>query len=123
MANLAAFAPLFPAARKYRYASSVLHFLAQVCDDVQLQELLKMVCSVNITHEGHYLAFDKALEIYGVKFIKQNITGNLVDDRQKSRQPKVNEIIYHCFLQNALVMLWPIQTPMQIIHIMVWFSL
>ena len=52
------------------------HFLAQVRNDVQLQKLLKMACSVNITHEGHYLA----LEIYSVKFIKQNITGNVVDD-------------------------------------------
>jgi len=67
MANLTAFAPLFAAA----------HFLAQV---VQLQKLLKMACSVNITHEGHYLAVDEALEIYSVKFIKQNITGNVVDD-------------------------------------------
>jgi len=34
---------------------------------------------VNLTCEGHYLGFDEALEIYGVKFIKQNISGNLVD--------------------------------------------
>jgi len=80
MANLTAFAPLFAAAGKYRYAGSVAHFLAQVRDDVQLQKLLKMACSVNITREGHYLAFDEALEIHGVKFIKQNITGNVVDD-------------------------------------------
>jgi hypothetical protein len=78
MENLAAFAPLFSAAGKFRYASSVAHFLVQVRDDPQLQKLLQMVCSVNLTREGHYLAFDETIEVYGVKFIKQNISGNLV---------------------------------------------
>ncbi|RHZ80869.1 hypothetical protein Glove_131g84 [Diversispora epigaea] len=79
MENLAAFAPLFPAAGKLKYASSVSHFLAQVHDDPQLRKLLQTVCSVNITNEGHYFAFDEALETYGVNFIKQNISGNLTD--------------------------------------------
>ncbi|CAG8590705.1 16645_t:CDS:2 [Gigaspora rosea] len=81
MANLAAFAPLFPAAGKFKYASSVAHFLAQVRDDLQLQNLLRIVCSVYLTNEGHYFAFDEALETYGVKFIKQNITGNVTDQQ------------------------------------------
>ncbi|KAF0333074.1 hypothetical protein F8M41_017063 [Gigaspora margarita] len=81
MTNLAAFAPLFPAARKYKYASSVAHYLAQVHDDSQLQKLLKIACSVNLTKELHYFAFDEALETYGVKFIKQNITGNVTDQQ------------------------------------------
>ena len=79
MANLAAFAPLFPAAGKFRYASSVAHFLAQVHEDLQLQKLLQIACSVNLTSEGHYFAFDEALETYGVKFVKQNMTGNVTD--------------------------------------------
>ena len=68
MANLTAFVPLFTAA----------HFLAQVRNDVQLQKLLKMACSVNITHEGHYLAVDEALEIYSVMFIKQILQETLL---------------------------------------------
>jgi hypothetical protein len=79
--NLAAFAPLFPAAGKLKYASSVAHFLAQIHDDPELQKLLKTVCSVNITNEGHYLAFDEALETYGVNFVKQNISRNLTDQQ------------------------------------------
>ena len=50
--NLTAFAPLFTAA----------HFLAQVCNDVQLQQLLKMACSVNITHEGLILQLMRHLK-------------------------------------------------------------
>ncbi|CAG8790173.1 4298_t:CDS:2, partial [Gigaspora rosea] len=79
MTNLAVFAPLFPAAGKFKYASFVAHFLVQVHDDSQLQKLLQIVCSVNLTSEGHYFAFGEALETYGVKFVKQNITGNITD--------------------------------------------
>ena len=81
IANLAAFAPLFPAAGKFKYASFIAHFLAQVHDDPQLQNLLQMVYSVNLTREGYYLAFDEALETYGIKYTKQNITGNLTDQQ------------------------------------------
>ena len=90
IANLAAFASLFPAAGKFKYASSVAHFLAQVHDDPQLQNLLQMVCSVNLTREGHYLAFDEALETYGVKYTKQNITGNLTN--QQTMMSKIQAI-------------------------------
>ena len=43
------------------------------------KELLTYVSSVNLTREGHYFAFDEALEFFGVKFIKQNITGKVTD--------------------------------------------
>ncbi|CAG8738137.1 5641_t:CDS:2 [Cetraspora pellucida] len=59
IANLAAFAPLFPAARKFKYT----------------------ICSVNLTSEGHYFGFDKALETYSIKFVKQNITGNITNQK------------------------------------------
>ena len=48
MANLAAFAPLFPAAGKFNYVTSVEHFLAQVFDNQKLQELLQDIKSRNI---------------------------------------------------------------------------
>ncbi|KAF0455591.1 hypothetical protein F8M41_001472 [Gigaspora margarita] len=79
--NLAAYAPLFPVARKFKYASSVAYFLAQVHDDPQLQNLLQIICSVNLTKEGYYFAFNKALETYGIKYTKQNITNNLIDQQ------------------------------------------
>ncbi|CAG8702569.1 10547_t:CDS:1, partial [Ambispora gerdemannii] len=60
--------------------------------------LLQMVCSVNLTSEGHYLAFDEALETYGIKFIKQNITRNLTDQQTmmlkiKAVQSKRNRLL------------------------------
>ena len=39
-----------------------------------------MMYNFRSCNEGHYLAVDETLEIYSVKFIKQNITGNVVDD-------------------------------------------
>src|SRR6185369_16103170 len=75
MANLAAFSPLFAVAGKSNYAKSVVHFLVEVHENPTLQKLLQIVCSVNLTREGHYLGFDEALEEFGVKFTKQNISG------------------------------------------------
>jgi len=74
-----AFLPLFSVAGKGNYAKSVTHFLTYVEDDLHLQELLKCICSVNITHPGHYFAFDEVLERFGIKFVKQNIGGKTID--------------------------------------------
>ncbi|GET57128.1 hypothetical protein GLOIN_2v1816381 [Rhizophagus irregularis DAOM 181602=DAOM 197198] len=74
--GLAAFAPLFPAARKSNYATSVTHFLANLEKYPLLEKKLHLCASINLAREGHYPAFDEALETHGVAYIKQNITGN-----------------------------------------------
>ncbi len=84
--NLKAFSPLFPVTGKSNYARSVVYFLTYVEHDPHLQELLKCVCSVNLTQPGHYFAFDEALERFGVKFVKQNIGGKIVSDEELSLQ-------------------------------------
>ncbi|POG71212.1 hypothetical protein GLOIN_2v1774956 [Rhizophagus irregularis DAOM 181602=DAOM 197198] len=61
---LAAFGGLFASAAKTQYASSVCHFF------------------------GHFFAYDEALETFGVKFIKQNITGNVVNMENLKMQIK-----------------------------------
>jgi hypothetical protein len=58
---------------------SVTTFLESVSRHPQQHELLKHVASVNITRKNHYLAFDEALEQYGVKFVKQNLASSLSD--------------------------------------------
>jgi len=49
--------------------------LCQSCSSFSCwaQELLRTVCSVNLTEKGHYFAFDEALEFFEVKYVKQNI--------------------------------------------------
>ncbi|CAB4417191.1 unnamed protein product [Rhizophagus irregularis] len=68
--NLLAFSSLFPFAGKNNYAKSVTHFLSYVNDDKTLQKLLQYICSVNLTQPDHYFEFDKALERFGVIFVK-----------------------------------------------------
>ncbi|GES82336.1 hypothetical protein GLOIN_2v1474502 [Rhizophagus clarus] len=77
--NLKAFSPLFPVAGKVNYARSVTYFLTYVENDPHLQELLRHVCSINLTNSGHYFAFDEALERFRIKYIKQNIGGKTMD--------------------------------------------
>jgi len=84
--NLAAFSPLFPVAGKSNYARSVTYFLSFVNDDPKLQKLLQYVCSVNLTRPGHFFGFDEALERFGVKFVKQNIGGNYMDNEDLKLQ-------------------------------------
>jgi hypothetical protein len=85
---LSAFAPLFPIAGKVNYTRSTVHFLAILAKNPKIQTLLKHASSVNLTQNGHYFSFDEALETFGVKYIKQNITGNVVDEKNLKRQIK-----------------------------------
>ena len=77
--SLCAFAPLFPVTGKSNYARSVAFYLSYLHEEPALRELLQYVASVNLTKKEQYFAFDEALETFGVKFIKQNIGGDLTD--------------------------------------------
>ncbi|RHZ77243.1 hypothetical protein Glove_184g121 [Diversispora epigaea] len=90
-AELSAFSPLFPSAGKNNYSKSVTHHLAILSIYPQLKEKLCLVPSVNLTRKGHFLAFDEALEMFGVKFIKQNITGNCIDEENLKFQIKASQ--------------------------------
>lgn len=86
IACLAAFAPLFPVTGCFRYAESVATFLGNLHQDPEFQKRLFKVPSVNLTQDGHYLAYDEALETYGVQFVKQMMTGRLGDEKNLQRQ-------------------------------------
>ena len=60
--NLYTFAPLFLIAGQSNYTQSVIHFILIVKKDAGLQSILQNVCSINLTHPGHYFAFDEVLE-------------------------------------------------------------
>ncbi|PKB96693.1 hypothetical protein RhiirA5_506875 [Rhizophagus irregularis] len=89
---LSCFAGLFTSAGKSNYSSSVTQYLGMLAQYPKLEEKLECVSSVKIDNDekrkGHYFAFDEALETFGVKFIKQNITGNVVDDNKLKLQVK-----------------------------------
>jgi len=79
---------LFPCTGRVNYFKSVAQFLAEYQRYPQLQQLLQHACSVNITKEGHYLAFDEALEFFGVKFVKQNLKNRIIDEKDLKQQIK-----------------------------------
>ncbi|RHZ84801.1 hypothetical protein Glove_74g102 [Diversispora epigaea] len=85
---LEAFAPLFLTAGKNNYMKSVVQYLSIVTKYPSLLKLLHYAGSVNLTRDNHYFAFDEALETFGVKFIKQNITGNVFDNETLKRRIK-----------------------------------
>ncbi|UZO28534.1 uncharacterized protein OCT59_022054 [Rhizophagus irregularis] len=89
--GLAAFAPLFPAAGKSNYATSVTHFLANLEKYPLLEKKLCLCASINLAREGHYPAFDEALEIHGVAYIKQNITRNSCNQENLELQIKATQ--------------------------------
>ncbi|RHZ63723.1 hypothetical protein Glove_328g122 [Diversispora epigaea] len=74
LVKVCTFAPLFSASEKSHYAESVIRFLAQLNQDPELQAILHLACSVNVTNDKNYYAFDEAMEILGVKFVKQNMS-------------------------------------------------
>ncbi|UZO10963.1 uncharacterized protein OCT59_002540 [Rhizophagus irregularis] len=89
--GLAAFAPLFPATRKSNYATSVTHFLANLEKYPLLEKKLHLCASINLAREGHYPAFDKALETHSVAYIKQNITRNSCNQENLELQIKATQ--------------------------------
>ncbi|RHZ55257.1 hypothetical protein Glove_417g21 [Diversispora epigaea] len=94
--TLAAFAPLLSFTGKSNYAQSIAHFFGILEKYPKLEEKLQYVLSFKVLEEkrGHFLAFDEAPETFGVKFVKQNITGNVIDSENLKRQVKAAQTEY-----------------------------
>src|ERR1044072_167357 len=88
---LSAFAPLFPSAGKLNYMKSTVNYLAILAKYPKLHILLGFTSSVNLTRDEHFYAFDEALETFGVKYIKENITGNIYNNENLKRQIKASQ--------------------------------
>ena len=70
------------------YMKSTVNYLALIAKYPKLHTLLSFASLVNLTHDGHFYAFDEALETFGVKYIKENITGNIYNNENLKRQIK-----------------------------------
>ncbi|PKK60415.1 hypothetical protein RhiirC2_793343, partial [Rhizophagus irregularis] len=84
--SLAAAAPLFASAAKSNYTTAIAHYLSTLAAFSQLEEKLRCVGSFKIPREQHEenhicLGFDEALETFGVKYVKQNVIGNTIDEK------------------------------------------
>ncbi|UZO15179.1 uncharacterized protein OCT59_006612 [Rhizophagus irregularis] len=96
---LSCFAGLFTSAGKSNYSSSVTQYLGMLAQYPKLEEKLnvfRQLKLITMKTKGSLLRIDEALETFGAKFIKQNITGNVVDDNKLKLQVKAaqrNEIV------------------------------
>lgn len=94
--TLAAFSPLLSLARKSNYTQSVSHFFGILEQYPKLEEKLQVAESFKVSEDrfGHFMVFDEALKIFRVKFIKQNVTGNVIDQENFKRQVKASQSEY-----------------------------
>ncbi len=67
---------------------SSVNYLALLVKYPKIRIPLSFATSVNLTREGHFYAFDEALETFGIKYIKKNITGNVYNNENLKRQIK-----------------------------------
>ena len=87
---LSAASPLFPSAGKSNYALAIAQHLSTLTKYPRLNEILQYVGAFRIPKNTDdrndkdqnpvCFGFDETLETFGVHFIKQNITGNVIDE-------------------------------------------
>ncbi len=95
--SLSAARPLYASAAKSNYTTVIAHFLATIATYPQLKEKLnhcsafKIQQNIDSASESiHHICFgfDEALETFGVKFIKGNVSGNMIDEKNLKNQIK-----------------------------------
>ncbi|PKK55403.1 hypothetical protein RhiirC2_859033 [Rhizophagus irregularis] len=90
--NNCAFSPLFPIAGKSNYARSVTYHIHCIENNPLLRKMLRTAPSINLTSPGHFFAYDEALETFGVKFVKQNVTRILADGEELKLRIKATQL-------------------------------
>src|SRR6266487_2822076 len=91
--SLSAVGPLFVSAAKSNYTTAIAHFLATIASYPQLAERLSYCSAFRIPHniDGVCYGFDEALESLGVRFIKGNVSGNVIDEKNLKNQIKASQ--------------------------------
>ena len=93
--SLSAAGPLYASAAKSNYTTAIAHFLATIAAHPQLEEKLSHCSAFKIPHDidGSHVCFgfDEALETFGVRFIKGNISGNVIDEKNLKNQIKASQ--------------------------------
>ncbi|GET66811.1 hypothetical protein GLOIN_2v1768552 [Rhizophagus irregularis DAOM 181602=DAOM 197198] len=90
--SLKAFSPLFPIAGKSNYARSVTYHIHCIENNPLLRKMLRTAPSINLTSPGHFFAYDEALETFGVKFVKQNVTRIPADGEELKLRIKATQL-------------------------------
>src|SRR2546429_4747634 len=94
---LSAAGPLYASAAKSNYTTAIAHFLATIAAHPQLEEKLRCCGAFKIPQSDpknvHNVCFgfDEALETFGVRFIKGNVSGNVIDEKNLKNQIKASQ--------------------------------
>ncbi|RHZ70951.1 hypothetical protein Glove_264g47 [Diversispora epigaea] len=91
--------PLYASAGKLNYTTAIAHYLSIIAAHPKLEEKLrycsafKIPNNVNDPNNARHVCFgfDEALETFSVKFIKQNISGNIFDEKNLRDQIKASQ--------------------------------
>ncbi|RHZ69299.1 hypothetical protein Glove_284g69 [Diversispora epigaea] len=98
--SLSAVGPLYASAGKFNYTTAIAHFLASIAKYPKFKKKLnycgafKIPQNINNNSENlHHICFgfDKALETFGVKYIKQNINGTIINEKNLRDQIKSSQ--------------------------------
>ncbi|GET01797.1 hypothetical protein GLOIN_2v1482460 [Rhizophagus clarus] len=95
--SLSAAAPLYASAAKSNYTTAIAHYLSIIAAHPKLEERLnycgafKIPRDVNEDSRHICFGFDEALETFGVRFVKQNVYGNIIDEKNLRDQIKSSQ--------------------------------
>ncbi len=85
--SLSAVALLYASAAKSNYMTTIVYYLSIIVAHPKLEERLnycsafKILCDINKDSQHVCFGFDEALETFGVRFVKQNIYENIIDEK------------------------------------------
>jgi len=95
--SLSAAAPLYASAAKSNYTTAITHYLSIIAAHPKLEERLNYCDAFKIPRDTNEdsrhvcFGFDEALETFGVRFIKQNVCGNIIDEKNLRDQIKSSQ--------------------------------
>ena len=98
--SLSAAGPLFASAAKSNYTTAIAHFLATIAAHPQLEEKLRHCGAFKIPYNADSdtenvrhtcFGFDEALEAFGVRFVKGNVSGNVINEENLKTQIKASQ--------------------------------
>ncbi|RIA95840.1 hypothetical protein C1645_816136 [Glomus cerebriforme] len=98
--SLFATGPFYASAAKSNYTMAIAHFLVTIAAHTQLEEKLCYCGAFKIPYDTDNdpenvcyvcFGFNEALESFGVRFIKGNISGNIIDEKNLKIQIKASQ--------------------------------
>src|SRR3954453_23943286 len=98
--SLSAAGPLYASAAKSNYTTAIGHYLSIIAAHPKLEERLRYCGAFKIPYDINKdpnntrhvcFGFDEALETFGIRFIKQNVSGNLIDEKNLRDQIKASQ--------------------------------